>query len=84
VIGQINDFQLTIASAVEEQTATTTEMNRNVAEAATGSGEIAGSITGVAAAAQVTTEGVGQAQQAVDELARMSGELQTLVARFTY
>jgi methyl-accepting chemotaxis protein len=41
IIGSINDYQLTIASAVEEQTATTNEMSRNVAEAATGSGEIA-------------------------------------------
>ncbi|RJK95903.1 methyl-accepting chemotaxis protein, partial [Vallicoccus soli] len=67
-----------------EQTATTTEMNRNVSEAATGSGEIAASITGVATAAQVTTEGVGQSQQAVGELARMSSELQALVGRFRY
>src|SRR3712207_4671236 len=44
IISQINDFQLTIASAVEEQGATTAEMNRSVSEAATGSGEIAGSI----------------------------------------
>ncbi len=36
VIGQINDYQLTIASAVEEQTATTNEMSRSVAEAAAG------------------------------------------------
>ena len=36
VIGEINDFQATIAAAVEEQTATTNEMNRNVAEAASG------------------------------------------------
>ena len=41
IIASINDYQLTIASAVEEQTATTNEMSRNVAEAATGSGEIA-------------------------------------------
>ncbi|MDT0166605.1 methyl-accepting chemotaxis protein, partial [Actinotalea sp. AC32] len=33
IIASINDFQLTIASAVEEQTATTTEMSRGVAEA---------------------------------------------------
>ena len=38
---QINDYQATIASAVEEQTATTSEMSRNVAEAASGTGEIA-------------------------------------------
>ena len=41
IIASINDYQLTIASSVEEQTATTNEMSRGVAEAATGSGDIA-------------------------------------------
>ena len=36
IIDQINDIQNTIASAVEEQTATTNEISRNVAEAAQG------------------------------------------------
>ncbi len=83
VIARINDFQMTIASAVEEQTATTNEMNRSVSEAAVGSTEIAQNITGVAQAASTTTEGVAQTQQAANELARMSGDLQALVSRFT-
>ncbi len=83
VIARINDFQMTIASAVEEQTATTNEMNRSVSEAATGSTEIAQNITGVAQAAATTTQGVAQSQQAAAELARMSTELKTLVSRFT-
>ena len=84
VIARISDFQTTIASAVEEQTATTTEMNRNVAEAATGAGEIAQNITGVADAARVTSEGVTQSQQATQELARLSTELGSLVSTFRY
>lgn len=44
----INAFQLTIASALEEQTATTNEMSRSVTEAATGSVQIAQNITGLA------------------------------------
>jgi methyl-accepting chemotaxis protein len=36
VIGQISGFRTTIASAVEEQTATTQEIGRNIAEAAVG------------------------------------------------
>jgi methyl-accepting chemotaxis protein len=84
IIGQINDYQTTIASAVEEQGATTAEMNRSVTEAATGSGQIALNITGVAAAASTTTEGVAQTRVAAGDLARMSGELQTLVQRFRY
>ena len=84
IIGQINDYQTTIASAVEEQGATTAEMNRSVTEAATGSGEIASTITGVATAAAATTAGVAQTRTAAEELARMSGELQVLVQRFQY
>jgi methyl-accepting chemotaxis protein len=84
IIGSINDFQLTIASAVEEQTATTNEMSRSVQEAASGSTEIATNITGVSTAAASTTEALGQTRQAVDELSRMASDLRTTVSRFSY
>jgi methyl-accepting chemotaxis protein len=84
VITRISEFQTTIASAVEEQTATTAETNRSVTEAATGTGDVAQNITGVAEAARLTSEGVNQAQQATSELTRMSSELATVVAQFTY
>jgi methyl-accepting chemotaxis protein len=83
VIGQINDFQATIAAAVEEQTATTNEMNRNVAEAANSSRSIATAISGLAAGTQQTHAGVADAQRSAAELARMSDELQDAVRRFT-
>jgi hypothetical protein len=84
VIGQVNDISGTIASAVEEQTATTNEISRNVAEAAKGSAEIARNITGVARAAQETSRGASEGQQAARELARMAAELQALVGQFRY
>ncbi len=84
VINQINDISNTIASAVEEQTATTAEMNRNIAEAAKGSSEIAQNITGVAQAAQSTSGGAAQTQSASGELSRMATELQQLVGQFKY
>ena len=84
IIAQINDYQMTIASAVEEQTATTNEMSRGVTEAATGAGEIAANITGVATAAQSTTEVLTQMQSAISELAQMSEDLRTRVSTFTY
>lgn len=84
IIQQINDTQATIASAVEEQTATTNEMSRNVADAATGSSEIASNITGVATSAAATTEGVTQTLVAAARLSRMSVELTALVSGFTY
>jgi methyl-accepting chemotaxis protein len=83
VIEKINTYSDTIASAVEQQTATTSEIGRNVAQAATGSTDIAENITGVAEAAQNTNAGVGEASRTADELARLSSELQSLVAEFT-
>jgi methyl-accepting chemotaxis protein len=84
VITQINDIQTTIASAVEEQTATTNEMGRNVAEAARGSQAIAANIGGVSRAAAETSTGAANGQQAAQALARMASELQQLVGQFRY
>jgi methyl-accepting chemotaxis protein len=82
IIARINDFQTTIASAVEEQSATTTEMSRNVTEAATGASQIAANIVGVASAATTTSEGVADSQRASSELARLATELQQTVGQF--
>ncbi len=82
IVADINNYQMTIASAVEEQTVTTSEMSRNVAEAATGSGEIAANITGVAAAAATSTGVVHQIGAEIESLARLSDELRGQVARF--
>ena len=84
IIERINDTQATIASAVEEQTATTNEMSRSVTEAATGSTGIASTITGVARTASDTTAAAGSTAQAADELARMASDLQQLVGQFSY
>lgn len=81
IINQINDIQHTIASAVEEQTATTNEITRNVAEAARGSAEIAHNITGVAKAASETSSGASSTQVAAAELSRMATELSKLVTQ---
>jgi methyl-accepting chemotaxis protein len=82
IINQINDIQSTIASAVEEQTATTNEMSRNVAEGARGTDDIARNITGVARAAQETSAGATKALAAAKALAGMAVELEKLVSEF--
>ena len=82
IIGQINDYQTTIASAVEEQTATTNEMSRSISEASSGSISIAGNIASVAAAARTTTATVAETQRSAQDLARMSAELQSVVSHF--
>jgi methyl-accepting chemotaxis protein len=83
VIEEVHQHSATIASAVEEQTATTAAIGQNVTEAATGAGSIAENIDSVATAAQVTTAGLDSARQAAVDLARMSSELQQVVAAFT-
>jgi methyl-accepting chemotaxis protein len=83
IISQINDLQNTIASAVEEQTATTNEMSRNVAEGATGTNDITQNITGVAQAARDTSAGAARALGAAKGLAGMASELHKLVSRIS-
>ena len=82
VIRQVNDISNTIASAVEEQNATTNEMVRNVSDAAHGSGEITSNIAGVAQAAESTSRGAGDTQKAAQELVTTSAELRRLIAEF--
>jgi methyl-accepting chemotaxis protein len=82
VITQINDFTTTIATAVEEQSATTNEMSRNVVEAAKGSGQISENVHGMAQAAQSTSSSAHESQQAAAQLAQMSTQLQGLVQQF--
>ena len=82
IINKINDISGLIASAVEEQAATTGEMGRSVSEAATSSADIASNINSVATTAQSTSEGAANSQQAASQLAQIAGELQNLVMKF--
>ncbi|MBC8286556.1 MAG: methyl-accepting chemotaxis protein [Nitrospinae bacterium] len=82
IINRINDISNTIASAVEEQTATTNEIGRNITEAATGTQEIAQNITGVATAAQSTSQGAIDTQNSAQEMSAIASELKELVGMF--
>jgi methyl-accepting chemotaxis protein len=84
IITRINDIQTVIAGAVEEQTATTNEMGRNITDAARGSSEISDTIAGVARSAQSTSESTGNSQKATQELATMAADLRRLVGRFRH
>jgi methyl-accepting chemotaxis protein len=79
IINQINDIQNTIASAVEEQTATTNEISRSVAEGARGTNEIASNITNVATAARETSMGATKSLKAAQSLSHMATELEQIV-----
>ncbi len=82
VIAKINDIQSTIASAVEEQTATTNEIARSVTEAAAGANGIAEDVTQVATAAAETREGAHDTLTSATELTGVAGNLREMVGRF--
>jgi methyl-accepting chemotaxis protein len=84
IVGRVNDYQTTIASAVEEQTATTAEMARNVNAAAGNTRKIAANLATVADASAKTTTVVQNTQQSVADLARMSATLRGVVEQFRY
>lgn len=82
IIEQINDYQNSIAGAVEEQTVVTRQISSNVSDAARGTSDIAENITAVAQAAAGTAEGAATTQDAARNSARLAGRLQELVAQF--
>ncbi len=84
VIGEIADYQTTIASAVEEQTATTTEMTRGVTEVAAGSAAINETFGVVSQAARETSTGAESTRTAAGELTTVADQLTALVGQFRY
>jgi methyl-accepting chemotaxis protein len=84
IITRISDIQTVIAGAVEEQTATTNEMGRNISDAARGSSEISQTIASVARATQETSDSTGSSERATSELAALASDLRRLVKRFTH
>ncbi len=79
IISRINEIQNTIASAVEEQSATTNEIARNANEAARGSTEITRNISSVSQAARSTSEGAANTLTAASELAKLAAALKRIV-----
>ena len=84
VIGQISDIQNNVASAVEEQSLTTNEITRNLAEAAKGGAAISKSIAAVAEAARSGATGVVETQKSAEAVEHMAEDLHELLARFQY
>ncbi|MFI1994922.1 methyl-accepting chemotaxis protein [Actinoplanes sp. NPDC020271] len=82
VINEINGHQGAIAAAVEEQTATTGEMRRNVADAATASTRIASTITEVADAAHATKAEADESRKAISTVTTMARELRDTIEQF--
>ena len=81
-IQQINDFQNSIAGAVEEQTVVTRDISRNVADAAKGTLEITENVIQVAKAAEGTAAGAAATRTAAEDATRLAAQLNELVSQF--
>ena len=79
VIGEINESQNAIATAVEEQSAMTGEISRNIGEVATGSQEIAKSISAVAEAAESTNSATSETIEKTESIEETAADLLVLV-----
>ncbi|UCH76240.1 MAG: HAMP domain-containing protein [Rhodospirillales bacterium] len=84
IIGEVSDIATTIASAVEEQGASTQEIARNVQQAARGTQEVNENIGGVSRAAGETGAASGQVLNAAEEMARQSEQMRAEVERFLH
>ena len=82
VMGDISRFTSTIAVSVEEQSASTQEIGRNVHEAATGARELAGNMTTVTEAIEETNRSASAVLGASNALTAQAGTLQQAVDTF--
>jgi methyl-accepting chemotaxis protein len=96
IIGQVSQISSSIAAAVEEQSATTSEivgtihgvstatstLSQNVQQTADGASEVARNITGVSTAAADGAKGSAQISTSASELNALAVTLNQLVAKF--
>jgi methyl-accepting chemotaxis protein len=96
VIDQVNEIVTTIAKAIEEQAATTseiggnvvqaaqgiTEVNENVAQTSAVSGDIASDISGVSGVIQEMSRSASEVNNRADDLAALAEKLRELTRRF--
>ena len=82
IIDQISDLQTTIAAAVEQQTATTSEIAREVNEAARGTAQIDESVNELRTGAEHTITKTASALETANVLGELADELAALVSAF--
>ncbi|MEQ8398189.1 methyl-accepting chemotaxis protein [Thalassobaculum sp.] len=82
VVRSLEQMNTAVASAVEEQGATTQEIARNTQQAASGAAQVSGGIAGVSAASERTGEGAAEVLQMCGELATSTDTLEREVGEF--
>ncbi|MGD9753145.1 MAG: methyl-accepting chemotaxis protein [Acidimicrobiia bacterium] len=84
IVGRIAETQNVIAAAVEEQTATTEEMNRLVGDAAELSGHITANAEQVREAVRSSSAATAETEAAARSLDQLATELRSLVGAFRF
>jgi len=82
IINQINDIQNAIASAVEEQTATTDEIGRTIMEASRSTGEVTESMTTMADRMDRLVSDTRETHASGDRLSEMAERMMRLVSHY--
>ena len=96
IIDDINSIVTTVATAIEEQSATTQEISNNVSQAATGvqevnenvnqtssvAGEVTQDVHDVSRSADEITSGTLQINESAGELSRLAENLNEMISRF--
>jgi methyl-accepting chemotaxis protein len=80
-VRELNEVATVIAGATEEQGTVSQEIARNVAEAATGTGEVSKNVLGVKEASDITDDAAEEVLSFAQELATQSSELRDQVDR---
>ncbi len=75
IINEINNISGTIAAAVEQQTATTNEISKNVGEAARGANEVSRNVQQAAQGANEVSRNVQEAVKGVNDISRNINQL---------
>ncbi|OKL42390.1 methyl-accepting chemotaxis protein [Pseudovibrio exalbescens] len=81
-MGDVNDITQSIAAAVEQQGAATTEISDNVQQAAQGTRNVAENMSGVTASASETSATASQVLSASETLKSQADSLQANIATF--
>jgi methyl-accepting chemotaxis protein len=82
VIQNVNEINMSIASAVEEQSITSRELANNISQVSIASGEIARNIAGVSEATKATSRDAAATSKEAVALRGLSDELKKIVNRF--
>ena len=78
-IGEINDLQGSVASAVEEQAAMTSEISRSITDTSQGTEHMASTLTEMKDAVDTVAERIATTEETVDHLNQVAHELIELV-----